>query len=561
MYRVLILDAHSKAAAECVICLSSNCEVFVSAGDVGALSFATSRVKERWLQPVERGQFLKWLLDADEIYHFSLIIASTETSLKLLKGTDYSVRLREKLVIPDEYALDVALDKARSADLATDLGISVPASNVITSGLVESYSGSFPVVIKPVTSKVLEGSVVRYLQVRVCNSELERRLALKEILPHADVIQQEYFRGKGVGVEALFVHGQLRVIFCHERIHEYPTTGGASTYRKSIPIPPQLREATVKLLERLRWHGVAMVEFKVGEAGAWRFIEINPRLWGSLPLAGFCGISFPQALLSVATSNDVVEQFEYRTNLYARDLMGDIRWFFESMRSGACPNALKRVGIADWVGLVRPLLGVERWDLFRFGYLELWWESLRSLREKIVDRRPLSYLLGSIELMRVSLSRRRVLDVAMKRESGNVLIVCYGNICRSPLVEAVIRSMRPGCSIVSRGFHTASFRKPPQRWIDVVRETVDFDISGHRSAVLSQSDVDQARLIVVMDLKNFRDLRRFSPGSSSKTILLDDYGFPAICREVKDPYSMESTGMRTVANRLVEASRRLAACL
>src|SRR5207302_298489 len=51
----------------------------------------------------------------------------------------------------------------------------------------------------------------------------------------------------------------------------------------------------VKLLEALDWTGLAMVEFKVGADGV-RLMEINGRIWGSLPLAVRSGVDFPAML-------------------------------------------------------------------------------------------------------------------------------------------------------------------------------------------------------------------------------------------------------------------------
>jgi predicted ATP-grasp superfamily ATP-dependent carboligase len=48
------------------------------------------------------------------------------------------------------------------------------------------------------------------------------------------------------------------------------------------------------LLERLRWNGVAMVEFKRSDAdGRLYLMEINPKFWGSLELALVSGVDFP----------------------------------------------------------------------------------------------------------------------------------------------------------------------------------------------------------------------------------------------------------------------------
>jgi len=56
----------------------------------------------------------------------------------------------------------------------------------------------------------------------------------------------------------------------------------------------RLEELGLRLLSRLKWNGVAMVEFKkVIEEGDYRLMEINPRLWGSLDLSIAAGIDFP----------------------------------------------------------------------------------------------------------------------------------------------------------------------------------------------------------------------------------------------------------------------------
>ena len=61
-------------------------------------------------------------------------------------------------------------------------------------------------------------------------------------------------------------------------------TGGASSYRESVALDARLLEDSVRLLQALRWTGLAMVEFKVGADG-YHLMEINGRVWGSLPLA------------------------------------------------------------------------------------------------------------------------------------------------------------------------------------------------------------------------------------------------------------------------------------
>ncbi len=117
---------------------------------------------------------------------------------------------------------------------------------------------------------------------------------LEILLEQGDVSVQENFIGMGVGVELLAARGELLFAFQHVRVHE-PIMG--SSYRKSVPLDPKLLEASTKLLKALNYTGVAMVEFKVNfKTGAWVFIEINARFWGSLPLAVAAEADFPYYL-------------------------------------------------------------------------------------------------------------------------------------------------------------------------------------------------------------------------------------------------------------------------
>ena len=147
-------------------------------------------------------------------------------------------------------------------------------------------------------------------------TEEERLLAFEEWLPVVAVQQQQYVRGTGIGVELLYDRGRAVLHFLHERIHEWPLTGGTSTYRKSLrPDTPTLAMAT-RLLDSLAWHGVAMVEFKRAPDGTLYLMEINPRLWGSLALALDAGVDFRLALASIASGRMVLARLQLSALLH-----------------------------------------------------------------------------------------------------------------------------------------------------------------------------------------------------------------------------------------------------
>ena len=72
--------------------------------------------------------------------------------------------------------------------------------------------------------------------------------------------------------------------------------------------------ASEKLLEKMKWHGVAQVEFKKDKEGTLRLMEVNPKFWGTLDLSIKAGINFPHLLYKMTIEGDVEPCFQYKTN-------------------------------------------------------------------------------------------------------------------------------------------------------------------------------------------------------------------------------------------------------
>jgi predicted ATP-grasp superfamily ATP-dependent carboligase len=142
------------------------------------------------------------------------------------------------------------------------------------------------------------------------------------------VLLQEYCAGAGDGVELLLHEGRPLAAFQHRRLREVPITGGASAFRESVPLDPLLLDYSTRLLRELRWTGLAMVEFK-SSAGGPRLMEINGRVWGSLPLAVRSGMDFPRHLAELTLNGpppDGELDTSYRVGVRARNLKLDLVW-------------------------------------------------------------------------------------------------------------------------------------------------------------------------------------------------------------------------------------------
>ena len=102
----------------------------------------------------------------------------------------------------------------------------------------------------------------------------------------------------------------------HQRIREFPVSGGASTAAKTI-YHAQAFEYGKKLLDHLKWHGPAMVEFKYDpHTEKLALMEINPKFWGSTELGLAAGVNFGELLVRARRGESIAP--DYSADSYQR---------------------------------------------------------------------------------------------------------------------------------------------------------------------------------------------------------------------------------------------------
>jgi predicted ATP-grasp superfamily ATP-dependent carboligase len=159
------------------------------------------------------------------------------------------------------------------------------------------------------------------------HNEDELRFACDK-LGGADIIVQENLPGRGVGISSIrWDNPQMIHHFGHKRVREYPISGGASTSREVWDCDDHpLEKAITDLLHKLNWHGVVMFELKeiASHAGdfEYKFLEANPRFWGSVPLAMANGVNFPVLLCRAAMGMEI-QPVVNRKKVRARILFSD----------------------------------------------------------------------------------------------------------------------------------------------------------------------------------------------------------------------------------------------
>lgn len=130
-----------------------------------------------------------------------------------------------------------------------------------------------------------------------------------------------------------------------------------------------------------------------------------------------------------------------------------------------------------------------------------------------------------------------------------ILVVCYGNVCRSPYMEAVLQHALPDIVVSSAGFF-GSDRAAPEIAVALgARRGVD--LSRHRSRPLTPSTVGASDLIVVMDAFQSRQLKRLFPTSRASLVIAGDLDpeFDS-SRAIRDPWDCSTDVFESSFNRL-----------
>lgn len=144
-----------------------------------------------------------------------------------------------------------------------------------------------------------------------------------------------------------------------------------------------------------------------------------------------------------------------------------------------------------------------------------------------------------------------------------VLMVCLGNICRSPMAEGIMRGKvnekNLNWEIDSAGtsnFHTGE--APDIRSINKMK-AYNLDISSLRARQFTVKDFEAFDLILAMDESNYANILKLAKNDAQreKVKMILDYAFPGQRMSVPDPYYGGDSGFENVYRLLNEACDRV----
>jgi protein-tyrosine-phosphatase len=136
-----------------------------------------------------------------------------------------------------------------------------------------------------------------------------------------------------------------------------------------------------------------------------------------------------------------------------------------------------------------------------------------------------------------------------------ILFVCTGNICRSPMAEVILRARlgeKSGWKVASAGVAAINGEPASEEAVEVCRE-LHLDLRKHGSQPVTRELLEQSRWVVVMTRMHQEILARRFPEFHARIRTLKSFGFSKDFEDIPDPIGSSHDVYRTVRDAIDSA--------
>lgn len=528
--------------------------------------------------------FTTALLELVRERQFDTILPAGDPPLAALRDLYQELSPLLHVGCPSPGAVERVLNKSLTLEAASQVGIRVPFTCTITADQLDSVAPQlrFPVVAKPEKKGAAAFRILYFQSLQ----ELSKALAANA---WGRVMLQEYCPGMGVGMDILIHKGECIARFQHRRLKEAPVTGGVAILAIAEEPDPALFASSMSLLRALEWEGVAMVEFRVDrQTGQSALMEVNGRFWGSVSFPIIAGVDFPLYYWQLLHGESPSVPPRYSVGLRWRWSPGYVDrlesfLFRNAGRPGPKPSLLRDLlrTPADFSPFVRE--AVWSWSDPRPFFAEsarvvssLLLSLSRSVWRRLAPGKLKKYAASYFRLPRpirpayVKLRIREMFHFGSRLgrpAMGNAqsfLFVCFGNLMRSPMAEALLKQALAhrgisGAVVRSAGLHAVPGSEA-HSWAIAVSREMGLPLDQHRAQLLTAELISRSDVIFAMDLENLAELEVSFPAAKHKIVLLGSYasGHPRDA-EIADPYFGDIDTTRACYSAMAECIDNLAA--
>lgn len=555
---VIVTDGNERSALAVTRSLGRRgIPVFVGAETATSLTGVSRYCRESFVYPspwTSPDEYRACILDHARRWGVRVVFPMTDLAVEILAELEAQSGGSVSLPIPSLDQYRTLSNKYQLMGAAKRLGVPIPDTLFVPDGDVEKVLpqiGRWPIVVKPGRSMIKIDGLWRKTSVMYAHNADELKKLYREIgyLKEPSLLQTRVV-GEGQGVFGLLDRGKPVALFAHRRLRERPPSGGVSVLRESMPLLEPITDYALRVMQSAEWHGVAMVEFKVdAESGVPYLIEVNGRFWGSLQLAIDAGVDFPWLLYQLGTMGSPRHPLgAYDVGVRSRWWLGDLDHLLLRLRKSDSELSLpsgspsKGATIASFLRVWDPKTKAEVFRLSDLhpGLYELAHYGLPliqrvSARTKDVRARLLRMCWDVALAMGV---HRAIVQARFPRQVTRVLVLCKGNICRSPFAAELLKKRaldrKIQLDIRSAGLDTTPGHDAYPLAKTTSRE-FDVDLDHHRTTPITMDMVSWADLILVMEAAHIVNLYEMTSAARTKTFLLGHFAAEATT-DIRDPY-------------------------
>jgi protein-tyrosine phosphatase len=145
-----------------------------------------------------------------------------------------------------------------------------------------------------------------------------------------------------------------------------------------------------------------------------------------------------------------------------------------------------------------------------------------------------------------------------KRPKKQVIVVCTGNICRSPMAAGLLAHLLPGdlsktIDVTSAGTNSLQDYPAHEHAVEIMSR-IGIDISGHRARQLTREMAHDADLILAMEMAHLWFIQRWEEIPQRRLHLFLEFDPGAKSRQVADPYGGPLSGYQACLDTLQPAA-------
>ncbi len=256
-------------------------------------------------------------------------IASIDASVEVLHRNRAAVGRFTAPALGEPEAVEIALSKERTLEVAEALGIPVPRSLAVTNPDELAAAGAeigYPLVLKPVTSwRSIGSGGERVSPLYVGDAGEMQQIGRGLVRPDAPVLVQELASGARETIKLFRDKGRTLVRVAMVVDRTWPPLGGSSVMRRTMVPADDTLDFAERLISEIQLDGYSEAEFRRDARGRPLLMEINPRISQSVELATRAGVDFPLMQLEWARGGTIPTPPSPVIGLRLGWLAGDLR--------------------------------------------------------------------------------------------------------------------------------------------------------------------------------------------------------------------------------------------